>query len=119
MRHGRPEPAGHAYDYGEHRLRVGWRREHALRVWQAIQAVVALADMERATLAFAQRNKHTLLCSPLRDGHYQALSRAQSVARHERLISRRLRGDLVWQAITGVAMLACAVTAAWTLRGER
>jgi hypothetical protein len=43
MRHGRPiSPAVYDVLYGEWRLRVGWRREHAHRVWQAMQCQLLL-----------------------------------------------------------------------------
>jgi hypothetical protein len=93
---------------GKNVLVAGWRREHAHRVWQAIQALVALADMERATLAFAQRNKHVLLCSPVRDGHYQALSRAQSFTRSAIRISRRQRAQSAWNAAQAVLAVIVA-----------
>ena len=40
MIHKRPEVPGILIDYGKHRLRVGWRREHSHRIWQSIQSLL-------------------------------------------------------------------------------
>ena len=48
MRHGRCEKTPWDDMWFTRDLRKGWRREHAHRVWSAMQAVLAVAALEQA-----------------------------------------------------------------------